>query len=56
MNNWLSTTSYSSHSLLGTTTNSNSIFPVVTIPTKLDLGSIPNVSPIIVIQSSPLSI
>ncbi|MBD2520897.1 MAG: hypothetical protein V7K69_18675 [Nostoc sp.] len=55
MNNWLSTKSYS---LLGAATDSNSIFPVITIPTKAPVGNgnIPNVSPIIVIQSSQLSI
>jgi hypothetical protein len=53
MNDWLSTKSYS---LLGAATDSNSIFPVITIPTKAPVGNIPNVSPIIVIQSSPLSI
>ncbi|MEH2061128.1 MAG: hypothetical protein V7K50_02475 [Nostoc sp.] len=53
MNNWLSTKSYS---LLGSATDRNSIFPVITIPTKLPAGNIPNVSPIIVIESSPLSI
>ncbi|WP_334761118.1 hypothetical protein [Nostoc sp.] len=56
MNNWFSTTSNSSYSLLGVATNSNSIFPAVSIPTKVDLGSIPNVSPILVIQSYQLSI
>ncbi|MEH2167706.1 MAG: hypothetical protein V7K41_13735 [Nostoc sp.] len=55
MNNWLST-SYSSYSLLGAASNSNSIIPAITIPTKLPANNIPNVSPIIVIQSSPLSI
>ncbi|OYE06504.1 hypothetical protein CDG79_01875 [Nostoc sp. 'Peltigera membranacea cyanobiont' 232] len=53
MNNWLSTKSYS---LLGASTDSNSIIPPINIPTKLPVGNIPNVSPIIVIQSSPLSI
>lgn len=56
MNNWLSTTSYSSYSLLGAGTDRNSIFPAVTIPTKFSVGNIPNVSPIIIIQSSQLSI
>ncbi len=56
MNNWLSTTSYTSYSLLGAASNSNSIFPVVTIPTQLPGGNLPNISPIIVIQSSVLSI
>ncbi|MCC5665645.1 hypothetical protein LC653_17390 [Nostoc sp. CHAB 5784] len=57
MNNWLSTTSYSSYSLLGAATDSNSIIPAITIPTKLPGGNnIPNVSPIIIIQSSQLSI
>ncbi|WP_334879715.1 hypothetical protein [Nostoc sp.] len=57
MNNWLSTTSYSSYSLLGAATDSNSIFPPITVPTKLPGGNnIPNVSPIIIIQSSQLSI
>ncbi|MHC0062207.1 hypothetical protein ACWATR_04670 [Nostoc sp. UIC 10890] len=56
MNNWLSTRSYSSYSLLGAATDSNSIFPPITIPTKLPVGNIPNVSPILIIQSSPLSI
>ena len=56
MNNWLSTTSYSSYSLLGAATDSNSIFPAINIPTKVAVGKIPNVSPILVIQSSQLSI
>ncbi|MBW4428741.1 MAG: hypothetical protein KME50_31030 [Nostoc desertorum CM1-VF14] len=56
MNNWLSTGSYSSYSLLGAASNSNSIFPAITIPTKAPVTNIPNVSPLIVIQSSPLSI
>jgi hypothetical protein len=56
MNNWLSTTSYSSYSLLGAATDSNSIFPVINIPTKVPVGKAPNISPIIVIQSSQLSI
>ncbi|MDZ8222653.1 MULTISPECIES: hypothetical protein [unclassified Nostoc] len=56
MNNWLSTTSYSSYSLLGAATDSNSIIPPITIPTQLPGGTnIPNVSPIIIIQSSQLS-
>lgn len=56
MNNWLSTTSYSSYSLLGAGTNSNSIIPPINIPTNLDVGSVPNVSPILVLQSYKLSI
>ena len=56
MNNWLSTTSYSSYSLLGTGTNSNSIIPPINVPTNLDVGSVPNVSPILVLQSYRLSI
>ncbi|MCC5645596.1 hypothetical protein LC607_22145 [Nostoc sp. CHAB 5824] len=56
MNNWLSTISYSSYSLLGAAIDSNSIFPAVTIPTKLPVGNIPNISPIVIIQSSQLSI
>ena len=56
MNNWLSTTSYSSYSLLGAGTNSNSIIPPINIPTNLDVGSFPNVSPILVLQSYKLSI
>lgn len=56
MNNWLSTTSYSSYSLLGAGTNSNSIIPPINVPTKLDVGSLPNVSPILVLQSYKLSI
>ena len=53
MNNWLSTKSYS---LLGASTDSNSIIPPINIPTQLPVGNIPNVSPIIVIRSSQLSI
>lgn len=56
MNNWLSTTSYSSYSLLGAATDRNSIFPAITVPTKLPVGNTPNISPILIIQSSPLSI
>ncbi|MCC5651974.1 hypothetical protein LC609_19560 [Nostoc sp. XA013] len=57
MNNWLSTASYSSYSLLGAATDSNSIFPPITIPTKVPGDNkVPNVSPIIIIQSSQLSI
>ncbi|MEH2158426.1 hypothetical protein [Nostoc sp.] len=55
MNNWLSA-SYSSYSLLGAASNSESIIPPITIPTKLPTSNIPNVSPILIIQSSPLSI
>ncbi|MEH2068298.1 MAG: hypothetical protein V7K47_09045 [Nostoc sp.] len=51
MNNWLSNSS-SSYSLLGTTSNNNSIFPVIYIPTTPPVETLPNVSPIIVIQSS----
>ncbi|MCC5613725.1 hypothetical protein LC605_01245 [Nostoc sp. CHAB 5836] len=56
MNNWLSTTSYSSYSLLGAASNSNSIFPAITIPTKAPVGNIPNISPLLIIKSSQLSI
>ncbi len=55
MNNSLYT-SYSSYSILGASSNSNSIFPAITIPTKAPVGNIPNVSPILIIQSSGLSI
>ncbi|MFN6562826.1 MAG: hypothetical protein RMY28_023965 [Nostoc sp. ChiSLP01] len=53
MNNWLSTSS-SSYPLLGTTSNNNSIIPPIYIPTTPVVGSIPNVSPIIIIQSSQM--
>ncbi|MEH2454621.1 hypothetical protein [Nostoc sp.] len=56
MNNWLSTTSYSSNSLWGASTDRNSIIPRINIPGKLDVGTLPNVSPLIVLQSYRLSI
>ncbi|BAY74386.1 hypothetical protein NIES25_07990 [Nostoc linckia NIES-25] len=53
MNNWLSTSS-SSYPLLGTASNNNSIIPPIYIPTTPFVGSLPNVSPIIIIQSSQM--
>ncbi|YAG13271.1 hypothetical protein NSTC745_02593 [Nostoc sp. DSM 114161] len=53
MNNWLSTSS-SSYPLLGTASNNNSIIPPIYIPTTPFVGSVPNVSPIIIIQSSQM--
>nr|MDZ8059315.1 hypothetical protein [Nostoc sp. EkiNYC01] len=51
MNNWLSTSSYS---LLGTASNNNPIFPPIYIPTTPPVGSLPNISPIVIIQSSQM--
>ncbi len=56
MNNLLSTRSYSSNSLWGAATNSNPIFPAVTVPNQVHLSSIPNISQLIVLQSYSLSI
>ncbi|MBC1235593.1 hypothetical protein [Nostoc sp. 2RC] len=53
MNNWFSTSS-SSYSLLGNASNNNPIFPPIYIPTTPPIGSLPNVSPIIIIQSSQM--
>lgn len=51
MNNWLSTSSLS-YSLLGSGSNNNPIIPPIYIPATPPIGSLPNVSPIIIIQSS----
>ncbi len=53
MNNWLSTSSLS-YSLLGTGSNNDSIFAPIYIPTTPPIGSLPNISPIIIIQSSQM--